>query len=107
MGANPWGHIDVCGLRGSGPLAGDLIERALAPERPPRQSGRLQEGPTLKTESGASGKASLQKTNELPAELIQAEIEAVNRAGVAGGLIHVNEHRIHLHVAFGHREAGR
>src|ERR1700675_1811845 len=43
------------------------------------------------------------KTGELPA-LIKPEIQSFDRAGVASGFVHVEQARVHLHVAFGYRK---
>lgn len=44
-----------------------------------------------------------QRTGGKP-RLIQTKIEAVDRAGPAGGLVHIDQHGVHLHVTFGDNE---
>src|SRR5271154_7331326 len=38
-------------------------------------------------------------------KLVEAKVEAFDRAGVAGGFVHVNEHGVHLDVILGDHEA--
>jgi NAD(P)-dependent dehydrogenase (short-subunit alcohol dehydrogenase family) len=37
--------------------------------------------------------------------LVEAEIQALDRAGAAGGFVDIEQNRVHLHVAFGDHEA--